>query len=63
MAVNGAVYGAISNAEIRDMADKLEGLTKEESLDPTKDHSRQVWSAAGLRLLADMRDDLDKRAS
>lgn len=58
MAVDGAVYGTTSIAEIRKIADRIEYLTKEESLDPGADHARQIWSAAGLRELADRRQEL-----
>lgn len=60
MSVKGAVWGTITCDEILELADKLEALTLEESLDPDADHARQVWSAAGLRELCAMRARLDK---
>jgi hypothetical protein len=48
---------ATSIAKIRRLADDLEALTREESLRDV-DPAKQVWSPAGLRELAGMRDEL-----
>ena len=60
MAVKGSVWGTITNDEIRALADKLEAITLEESLDEYAEHDRQVWDVDGLRRLAAMRDILNQ---